>query len=85
MGSFGTFNVIVGKVSFTFNIVGYDYTKIRNVKQDIDAIISTMKSRGDFKYEHGSDCAEMLVEEAWKHHIHLDYDYPEYGTYRLTE
>lgn len=77
----GTFNVVIGKRSFTFNVVGYDYEIIGNVQKYIDVIISTMKTRGDFTYECESDCAEMIVKEAWKHHIHLEYEYPTYGTY----
>lgn len=77
----GTFNVVISKRSFTFNVVGYDYEIIGNVQKYIDVIISTMKARGDFKYECESDCAEMIVKEAWKHHICLEYEYPTYGTF----
>ena len=79
MAPHGTFNIIIGKTSFTFSIIGYDrkYRQLRDVIKDIEMIISTMKERGDFTYECESDCAEMLVKEAWGHHICLDYEYPD--------
>lgn len=88
MKTHNTFNVVSNGSSFTFSIIGYDHTKIHkeiHVWMEIDKIIDTMKNRGDFKYESDSDYAEMIVEEAWKHHIHLEYDCPTYGTYCLTE
>lgn len=79
-----TFTVVVGYVSFIFNVLGYDNKKVKDVMQDIDIIIDTMKKRGDFSYESTSDYAEMIVSEAWKHHIHLEYKYT-YETFFINK
>ena len=44
-----------------------------------------MKRRGDFIYEDEKDFIGMIVDEAWKRHICLEYDYPTYGTFNLVD
>ena len=86
---YDTFNTIFKNIdgittAITFSVVGYDVSKIDNIYTTIDNMINTMTARGDFVYESETDYIRMIIDEAWKKHIHLEYDYPTFGTFQLN-
>ena len=86
---FNTFAVIITEDNkpvnaVTFHIIGYDRRKISNIDMALSEMIQKMKSRGDFEYETKWDFIDLILEEAWRLHIHLEYDYPTFGTFTLN-
>ena len=75
----------IGKKAIVFHILGYDKSKIDNIYIAVNKMLNTMKSRGDFIYEDEKDFIGMIISEAWRHHICLEYDYPTYGTFNLVD
>ena len=91
MKQYNTFNVIINGNAYTFSIIGYDTKYIEDISVYISEILNIMKSRGDFKNVglHGAigtyDAIGNIINEFWKHRVHLDYKYPTFGTFNLTE
>lgn len=86
---FESFTVIVpteeGKTSYTMYIVGYDRSRVSNIYTRICQLINTAIKRGDGKYEEGRTIVDMLIKDAWSCGIHLEAEYPSYGTFDYTE
>lgn len=85
MKNHDTFCVSMKEKTIIFHIIGYDNTKIKNICTAITEMLNTMKKRGDFIYEDEKDFIGMIIDEAWKKHIHLEYDYPTYGTINVID
>lgn len=92
---YNTFNIVYAdregiKTAITFNIVGYQTSKINNngklgnIHNAITKMITNMKSRGDFTYSDATDFIQMIIDEAWKYRIHLEYEIPTFGTFELN-
>lgn len=86
---FESFVVIVpteeGKTVYTMYIIGYDRTRIDNIYTTLCKLIDTSIKRGDGKYEDGRIIVDMLIADAWRSGIHLEAEYPSYGTFDYTE
>lgn len=91
MEKYNTFNVIINGNAYTFSIIGYDTNYIEDISVYTSEILNIMKSRGDFKNAglHGAigtyNAISSIINEFWKHRVHLDCKYPTFGTFNLTE
>lgn len=78
------------RIAITFHIVGYNQSKINNngkcgnIYNVINKMVDVMKKKGDFAYSNTEDFIQMIINEAWRYHIHLEYDIPTFGTFELN-
>lgn len=78
------------RTAITFYIVGYQTSKINNngkygnIYQVITKMMTDMKMRGDFEYSNTEDFIQIIIDEAWKYRIHLEYELPAFGTFELN-
>ena len=85
MKQYNTFNVIIDGNAYTFSIIGYDTYYVKDIRICISETLNIMKGRGDFKDIGWYDVIDNIIDEFWKRRIHLEYEYPTFGTFNLTE